>query len=207
MEFVYICSPYGGLEENMLKAREYGQAVAKEGYIPIIPHVMWHGIYDDCDPVQRKQALEAGIRLLSCCGQLRVFGDVITPGMAGEITYARSEGIPIVKGTVVTESAMRELARYFENNFCYFNRAVADTFNYYISRSLSPELIKEAIKQTAAKNAGMNYLEAILNNWLGQQIHTVKELKNRCKPQSVKKKNDYAAYTEEMMNKVMFMDD
>lgn len=201
--FVYICSPYGGLRENAVRAREYGQAVAKEGYIPVIPHVMWHGIFKDSDPEQRSQAMEAGLELLKHCNQLRVFGKDITPGMAQEINYARAHGIPVVQGQACTVNDVGDLFRFFESNFMYINRTVIDILNDYMEQGMTAELIKEAIKQTAKKNAGISYMETILNCWVGQKIFTIEKLREIKRQKKTDKQNDFAAYDMEHINKIL----
>ena len=205
--FIYVCSPYGGLEENYNRAREYGQAVAKEGYIPIIPHVMWHGIFNDNIKEQREAAINAGLTLLKNCDQLRVFGKDITPGMSEEINFARANGIPVVQGKVVPVSDMGGLYRFFESNMMYLNRTVIDVLNDYVEQGLSCELIKEAIKITAKKNAGISYMEAILNRWVRDKIFTVETLKKKeasgCRQTS---QSEYAGYDLKDINKILESD-
>ena len=207
LTFVYICSPYGGLEENYNRAKEYGQAVAKEGYIPIVPHVMWHGIFDDGKAEQRETAIKAGLNLLKYCDQLRVFGKDITPGMCEEINFARANGIPIVQGNVTDTKDTGGLYRYFEANMMYLNRTVIDVLNDYLEQGLTSELIKEAIKITAKKNAGINYMEAILNRWVREKIFTVEAFRKETDGCRRTKQSDYAAYDADMVNRIMQLDD
>lgn len=94
--FVYVCSPYGGLQENYENALEYCKQVAQKGHIPIASHVMLHGILDDDCPFQRKQGLNAGLALVEIADEVWAFGDRITKGMAGEIAHAGKLGIPVV---------------------------------------------------------------------------------------------------------------
>lgn len=204
--FVYICSPYGGLKENAKRAHEYGQAVAREGYIPVIPHVMWHGIFKDSDPEQRTRALEAGLELLKHCNQLRYFGKEITPGMAQEINFARAHGIPVVQGQACTVNDSGEVFKFFEENFMYINRTVVDVLRDYMEQGVTAELMKEAIRQTAKKNAGISYMEAILNHWVGQKIFTVDKLREMKKPKEAKKQNDYAAYDKDEIKRILETD-
>lgn len=205
--FIYVCSPYGGLEENSKRAHEYGQAVAKEGYIPIIPHVMWHGIFNDNIKEQRQAALKAGLALLKNCDQLRVFGKDITPGMAQEINFARANGIPVVQGSIVPTNDIGGLYRYFESNMMYLNRTVIDVLNDYLEQGLSSELIKEAIKLTAKKNAGISYMEAILNRWVKDKIFTLETLRQKEVPgcRQTNQKN-YAGYDLKDINKIIESD-
>jgi DnaD/phage-associated family protein len=205
--FIYVCSPYGGLEENYNRAREYGQAVAKEGYIPIIPHVMWHGIFNDSIKEQREAAIKAGLALLKNCDQLRVFGKDITPGMSEEINFARANGIPVVEGKVVPVSDIGDLYRFFESNMMYLNRTVIDVLNDYIEQGLSCELIKEAIKITAKKNAGISYMEAILNRWVRDMIFTTEGLNKKSVPGCRQNnQSEYAGYDLKDINKILESD-
>lgn len=200
-KFIYICSPYGGLRENAKRAHEYGQAVAKEGYIPIIPHVMWHGIFKDADPDERIRALSAGLELLKHCDELRYFGKEITPGMAQEINFARANGIPVVKGQAGTVNGLGEIFRFFEENFLFINRTVVDIFTDYVEQGMTPELIKEAIKQTAKKNAGVTYMEAILNNWVAKKIFTVQKLRETAKKHTeAVSQSEYGEYLDKIIN-------
>jgi len=93
---VYVCSPYGGLQENYENAVEYCKWVVKEGHTPVCSHVMLHGILSDDCPQQRKQGLAAGLALLEIVDEVWVFGDKISRGMAGEIAQATKIGIPVV---------------------------------------------------------------------------------------------------------------
>jgi len=100
---IYVCSPYGGLQENYENAVEYCKWVAQEGHIPVASHVMLHKILvDDC-PIQRKQGLTAGLALTEIVDEVWVFGDKITHGMAGEIAHAAKIGIPVISFLGVRE--------------------------------------------------------------------------------------------------------
>lgn len=90
---VYVCSPYGGKQENYETAVEYCKQVAEAGYTPIASHVMLHGIIND--DAGREQGLQAGLDLVGTCDELWVFGDEITDGMAGEMLKAVNLGIPV----------------------------------------------------------------------------------------------------------------
>ena len=199
--FVYICSPYGGIRENAIRAREYAKAVADEGYMPIIPHVMWHGIFKDSITEERERAIQAGIELLKLCDELRYFGNEITPGMAQEINYARAHGIPVVKGQACSENKLGEVLRFFEENFLFLNRTVMEILKDYIEQGMSAELIKEAIRLTAKKNAGVNYLEGILNCWIAKKIFSIDKLNEVERAKAPIEKNEYSEYIESLSNK------
>ena len=94
---VYVCSPLrGDMEANIRSARHYCAYVAKEcRAIPSAPHIYFTQFLDDDIAEERDFGLKAGIRLLSECEELWVFGDTISPGMRSEIRYANEHGIPV----------------------------------------------------------------------------------------------------------------
>lgn len=98
---VYICSPLlsptrKGIEENMVKAREYMEIVSTMlNCKAVAPHAFLPRFLDDRDPVERKLGLEFGLRFLSTCDALIVCGDRITKGMSDEIAKAIELGIPV----------------------------------------------------------------------------------------------------------------
>jgi len=100
---IYVCSPYGGLQENYEKAVEYCKWVVQEGHAPIASHVMLHGLLADDCPFQRKQGLAAGLALTEIADEVWVFGERITRGMAGEIAHAAKIGIPVISFLGVRE--------------------------------------------------------------------------------------------------------
>ena len=97
----YICSPLSaktaeGIKENMRMANQYAQeisqllscrAAAVHGILP--------DLLDDNDPVERKLALDFGIKYLATCDMLVICGDRVSSGMTGEIKAAKVLGIPI----------------------------------------------------------------------------------------------------------------
>ncbi len=95
-EMLYICSPLrGDVEQNIQNAMEYCAQAVREGYIPIAPHVMYRGMFDDEIPEERAAALEIGLQLLEKCTRMWVCGDETSEGMQGEIDQARRAGTPV----------------------------------------------------------------------------------------------------------------
>jgi len=83
---VYICSPYGGKEDNVVKARQLIKYAIDQGHAPIAPHVMYHGILDDKEPLQRYTGLARAIDILRVCDEIWIPGWCEpTEGMAREI--------------------------------------------------------------------------------------------------------------------------
>ena len=93
----YICSPYGGKDENIEKARKYMRFIAAHGYVPVAPHVMLHGVMDDHDAKQRSAAMSANLRLIDACDVMCVFSDKLTPGMQAEVSYASRTQKPVLR--------------------------------------------------------------------------------------------------------------
>ncbi|MFV0351210.1 MAG: hypothetical protein ACK5JF_02715 [Oscillospiraceae bacterium] len=92
---IYVCSPYGGKEENYQAARGYCLTVAEAGHTPFASHVMLHKVF--FEPNDREAGLEAGLALIDICQELWMFGPPpITRGMGIEIKYAKKKGLRIV---------------------------------------------------------------------------------------------------------------
>ncbi len=95
-ELLYIASPLrGDVEQNIQNAMRYCEKAIEDGYIPLAPHVMYQGLFNDEIPEQRKTALDIGLRMLEKCGRMWVCGDRISEGMRGEMNLAKEKGIPV----------------------------------------------------------------------------------------------------------------
>ncbi|MBE6906107.1 MAG: DUF4406 domain-containing protein [Ruminococcaceae bacterium] len=95
-ELLYIASPLrGDVEQNIQNAMRYCEKAIEDGYIPLAPHVMYQGLFNDEIPEQRKTALDIGLQTLEKCSQMWVCGDRISEGMRGEINLAKLKGIPV----------------------------------------------------------------------------------------------------------------
>lgn len=93
---VYICSPLSGdVPGNQERARKYSRFAVDKGAIPLAPHLLFPQFMDDSDPAERDLALYMDIILLSKCGEVWVFGETISRGMAVEIEKAKRKGKPI----------------------------------------------------------------------------------------------------------------
>lgn len=83
---VYICSQYGGKEENLVFAERYAKFAMKRNRVPIVPHVFYHTMLDDNYAPDREVGLRLGIELLDICRELWVFEkDGLSAGMRAEI--------------------------------------------------------------------------------------------------------------------------
>ena len=87
---VYICSPFSGdVEGNIASAQRFSRFAVDKGYIPIAPHLLFPQFLNDNDPKERQLGLFFGNALMSKCAEVRVFGSIISPGMAAEIKRAK----------------------------------------------------------------------------------------------------------------------
>lgn len=92
--FVYICSPFAGdTSANVEKALSYCRFALDKGKFPIAPHCYLPRFMNDENPAERELALAFGLRLLSECRELWIFGDHISVGMRREVSHARKRGI------------------------------------------------------------------------------------------------------------------
>lgn len=95
-KMLYIASPLrGDVDRNVENAMRYCAHAIEEGYIPVAPHAMYRGIFDDEIPEQRAVALQVGLQLLDQCEKMWVCGDRVSEGMRGEIARAEQKGIQV----------------------------------------------------------------------------------------------------------------
>ena len=85
--FAYICSPYrDNPRVNVMRARQYCKFAVSKGRIPIAPHLYFPQFMSEV--AEREKAMSMNFALLKLCGEVWVFGDRITEGMAAEIAHA-----------------------------------------------------------------------------------------------------------------------
>ena len=85
--FAYICSPYrDNPRVNVMRARQYCKFAVSKGHIPLAPHLYFPQFMSEA--AEREKAMSMNFELLKLCGELWVFGDKITEGMAEEIAHA-----------------------------------------------------------------------------------------------------------------------
>jgi hypothetical protein len=89
---IFVCSPYGGTQENYDKALIYCDREKANGNTPFAPHVLCHGLLDE--KTLREQGLMIGFRLMQNCQEVHVYG-LTSPGMAREIDFATDNNIPV----------------------------------------------------------------------------------------------------------------
>jgi|GEM_PF-6193841 len=97
MKLVYICSPYrGNIQENTAAAQRYCRDAYEKNCIPVAPHLYLPQFLDDDIPEERDLALRIGLRLINYCSEVWVHGHTISPGMRGEIEYAKTAGKHVI---------------------------------------------------------------------------------------------------------------
>ena len=85
--FAYICSPYrDNPRVNVMRARQYCKFAVSKGRIPIAPHLYFPQFMSE--EMERERAMSMNCEQLKLCGEVWVFGDKITEGMAAEIAHA-----------------------------------------------------------------------------------------------------------------------
>ena len=85
--FTYICSPYrDNPRVNVMRARQYCKFAVIKGRIPIAPHLYFPQFMSE--ERERERVMQMNFELLKLCGEVWVFGDKITEGMAAEIAHA-----------------------------------------------------------------------------------------------------------------------
>ena len=102
---VFICSPFAGdIEGNKRRARRYGRFAITKDTVPFIPHLLYPQLLDEHDTEERDLGIGLGLRMLSLCSEMWVFGDRISSGMAVEIKKAKALKIPIKYYTIQCRS-------------------------------------------------------------------------------------------------------
>lgn len=92
---VYICHPFAGdIDGNKAAVLEIARKAVAAGVLPVAPHLYLPQLLDEA--TDRRRALELCERLIDGCDELRIHGNVRSPGMEAEIAHARRRGIAIV---------------------------------------------------------------------------------------------------------------
>lgn len=91
---VYVCSPLrGDVKQNIENAKMYSRTVTELGYIPFTPHLYFSTFLDVESVSDDELGISMGQALLPLCGELWVFGGIISEGMRTEIALADKLGI------------------------------------------------------------------------------------------------------------------
>ena len=214
-QYIYVCSAYGGKEDNYQKALKFGQHVVRKGGIPIIPHTMLHGVLDDSIPEQRLMGLQLGKKLIKLCDAVWVFGKAeSSQGMLSEIDFAKDEGIPItyinitdVWGADEKTIALKKCLHRYEETFLTVNRIIADDIIYYLDAGIEPELVCECINIAARKGARWPYAKAILQRCVETKFFTLQDFREAQNKKRAESKRTFAAYDLEAFENMLNNDE
>ena len=211
---IYVCSPYGGREENYRSALVYGRYVISQGALPVIPHTMLHGILNDASPKDRASGLELGSQLMKMCSEIWVFGKRgnETAGMSVEIAEAENIGKPVryICGALSPNSltaAISRIARRYEELTGGFNRMLIEDAEHFILDGLSPDLIIATIELAVRKEirCPWNYARRICERCLAQHILTLEQFNNKTNKQREEPRK--AAYDTEAFERMLESED
>ena len=96
---IFVCSPYGGKEKNLTKAKAICRALLqdkKNGGIPFAPHVFFTQFLNESDPLERSAGIDAGLAVMEFHDEVWMFvHDGITAGMMIEEAHAIKIGKPV----------------------------------------------------------------------------------------------------------------
>lgn len=92
VKVIYVCSPFGGKQSNLDKAKTYSRFVADKGHVPLAPHLLLPQFMDE--KTERATGLKYALALLSVADEVWVFTDQVSDGMSSEIRAAKTWGIP-----------------------------------------------------------------------------------------------------------------
>lgn len=103
---IYICSPLRPkaktqelakkqMADNLDRAKRACKLVADLGAVPICSHLFCTQFLDDSIALERKQGMALGLEMLKDADELWCFSELISEGMAVEITEASKLGIPV----------------------------------------------------------------------------------------------------------------
>lgn len=201
MKLIYVCASYNGAKEEYIKSLNYSGYVLKKGFIPVNPVAMNHGVFDVKIPNDRKLSQALSKELIKICDEVWVFGNI----GGSEVTAIGNSGIPIiyVQDSFTFNNSSETLSvimREWESlTGCQCNGAIMENVLYYLNKGLSDKLIIEAIKKAAFNNAGWNYVEGILKNWLNSGVTTAEQIKGK----KSRPKDKYAAYDLDLFERML----
>jgi len=100
MKRVFICSRYRAdarhtVEEALASASSACRKAIEKGCAPYAPHLYLPDCLCDDEPEEREMGLAVGRAFLAVCDEVWQWGKTVTEGMARELEYAKSLGIPI----------------------------------------------------------------------------------------------------------------
>lgn len=203
MKLIYVCSAYEGAEHQYKAAVGYGRYVKSLGGVPIIPHIMYHGIYDDKEYEEKQTFISLAGQFMEMCSEVWVFGKQRTFKMKEELALAAKLGKEIknIAPIITANDDLAVIARDYElttGNF--MNGAIGNDIIFYLECGISKEVISYAITEQARRNAGWQYGKKILERCREQKIKTVNDL-NRAVKKKAEEKIQGRSYNLEAFEK------
>lgn len=202
---IYVCSPYGGQEENYETAKRYGKHVIDQGHMAVIPHTMLHGVVDDRITEQRTNALALGKLLMTLCDEVWVFGQKITCGMEGEINEAVRINKPIkyIKSlpnrtgqAIAISLCLKEYNNYFTG---FLTGVISDDMSHFIRYGVSEKLILHCMGIAARRQKPWIYCKRILDRCLSENVYTVEDFEKRS---AAPKQNESFGHSSSELNEI-----
>jgi len=97
---MFICSPLAPddprvVAANMARAQRICRQVAPAGDAPFAPHAFHPPFMSNEAPTEREAGISTGLAWLAFADDLRVYGPIVTAGMAREIAAAERRDIPV----------------------------------------------------------------------------------------------------------------
>ena len=205
MKLIYVCSAYEGAESEYKSAVNYGRYVKKSGAVPIIPHIMYHGVFDDKVYEEKQAFMYAATLFMKNCSEVWVFGKRRTFKMKEEIALATKLGIEIkyistIK-TGLIDDDLAQIGRDYESTTGYLvNGAIISDVVFYLECGISKEVISYAITLQARKHADWRYARAILERCREENVKTMDDFKRKANKNSDKKASYNLEAFENMLN-------
>lgn len=94
---LFICSPFGGKQENVERAKELCRKAIDKGWAPFAPHLIYPQILDESKPDDRIRGIECGLEYLKGCYALLLADGPVSPGMQIELSVAEQYNVKIIK--------------------------------------------------------------------------------------------------------------
>lgn len=70
---IFVCSPYGGLNDNLLIVAHICIHLYQQGYTPFAPHLHFPSFLDETVAEQRAFGIQAGLEFMPICNEVWLF--------------------------------------------------------------------------------------------------------------------------------------
>ena len=98
MKKIFVCSPFGGKQVNIDRAKEYCKFVLSKDAAPFAPHLLFPQMLDDSKEEDRRKGIACGLEYLSMCDEIWIFipeGEQLSDGMKMETIAASRANVLI----------------------------------------------------------------------------------------------------------------